>query len=462
MAKIPNCRFKCTLCSLLGGDYMEEFIKTLTEQIRCVKAREGIARELSDHILDQSNTYEQSGMSHEEALEKAVLEMGDPVETGIALDRIHRPQLDWKMLLMTFVFSIAGFLIMLTVGKLSEYYPATRQFLFMLISFGIIIGVYFLDYSFLGKYGLILYIALTAVFFFHCKTAVRIHGRIPGMSFLVSLYAPVYAGVLYQLRGKGYSAILKGIAMLFLTIVLGNTFATSSTILNLYFICAAILMTAIYKKWFQVNKKWALAALILILLVIPVLIVLYITFLRPDLTSFRVMRLRAILDPNTYKTGAGYIYTVIHENLSNSKLIGIGKLPSSEIFIKESTFYPLLLIGSYGRLAGYVLALAIVLFLLRAFYIVRRQKNQLGFIISVACLLTFSLNCCEIFFINIGTFPATSLLLPFLTYGGSATLTHAVFIGLLLSIHRHEKIVSDCTYHSNMKLKQHFQWLIKD
>ena len=186
---------------------MEEFIKTLTEQIRCVKAREGIARELSDHILDQSNTYEQSGMSHEEALEKAVLEMGDPVETGIALDRIHRPQLDWKMLLMTFVFSIAGFLIMLTVGKLSEYYPATRQFLFMLISFGIIIGVYFLDYSFLGKYGLILYIALTAVFFFHCKTAVRIHGRIPGMSFLVSLYAPVYAGVLYQLRGKGYSAI---------------------------------------------------------------------------------------------------------------------------------------------------------------------------------------------------------------------------------------------------------------
>ena len=105
---------------------------------------------------------------------------------------------------------------------------------------------------------------------------------------------------------------------------------------------------------------------------------LYITFLRPDLTSFRVMRLRAILDPNTYKTGAGYIYTVIHENLSNSKLIGIGKLPSSEIFIKESTFYPLLLIGSYGRLAGYVLAFAIVLFLLRAFYIVRRQKTYLA------------------------------------------------------------------------------------
>ena len=30
---------------------MEEFIKTLTEQIRCVRAREGVARELSNHII---------------------------------------------------------------------------------------------------------------------------------------------------------------------------------------------------------------------------------------------------------------------------------------------------------------------------------------------------------------------------------------------------------------------------
>jgi len=58
---------------------MEEFIKTLTEQMRCARARDGVARELSDHILDQAEAYEQSGMERGKAVAKAVREMGDPV-----------------------------------------------------------------------------------------------------------------------------------------------------------------------------------------------------------------------------------------------------------------------------------------------------------------------------------------------------------------------------------------------
>lgn len=38
-------------------------------------------------------------MSREEAVERAVKEMGDPVETGIALDKVHRTRLDVKLLL---------------------------------------------------------------------------------------------------------------------------------------------------------------------------------------------------------------------------------------------------------------------------------------------------------------------------------------------------------------------------
>ena len=61
---------------------MDEFMKILTDQIRCVKAREGVAQEISNHILDQAEAYEQTGISHEQALERAVREMGDPVEIG--------------------------------------------------------------------------------------------------------------------------------------------------------------------------------------------------------------------------------------------------------------------------------------------------------------------------------------------------------------------------------------------
>ena len=94
---------------------MEEYIRIITEQIRCARAREGIARELRNHIEDQAEAYEKEGMEHETALAEAVRQMGDPVAVGIELDRIHRPGMDWKLLGMTVLLSTGGLLIMALV-----------------------------------------------------------------------------------------------------------------------------------------------------------------------------------------------------------------------------------------------------------------------------------------------------------------------------------------------------------
>lgn len=177
---------------------MEEFIKTLTEQMRCVKARDGVARELADHITDQAETYEREGMKHDEAVEKAVHEMGDPVEIGVSMDRIHRPQADWKMILLTFVLSVAGIFCMIPIYG-PEIVP--RQLLTMLAAFAVIIAVYFIDYSILGRMGVIAYCVLT-IFLWIGKNFYfpMINGRVPAMAVLVYLYVPVFAGILYQLR----------------------------------------------------------------------------------------------------------------------------------------------------------------------------------------------------------------------------------------------------------------------
>ncbi|MDE7031453.1 MAG: permease prefix domain 1-containing protein, partial [Lachnospiraceae bacterium] len=58
---------------------MEEFIRVLTEQMRCVKARGSVAQELADHIADQAQAYERSGVDRDQAIARAVREMGDPV-----------------------------------------------------------------------------------------------------------------------------------------------------------------------------------------------------------------------------------------------------------------------------------------------------------------------------------------------------------------------------------------------
>lgn len=163
---------------------MEEFIKILTEQIRCVRAREGIAQEISNHILDQTEAFEQKGMSHEQALERAVQEMGDPVEIGLSMDQIHRPQIDWKMMLITFLLSIVGLVCMMPMFGVT--YVISRQLLFTLAGFGVIAAVCLLDYSVLGRTGIAAGIVLTVAFLIGKRYYFQtINGRIPAMSILV-------------------------------------------------------------------------------------------------------------------------------------------------------------------------------------------------------------------------------------------------------------------------------------
>ena len=79
---------------------MDEYLKTLLEQIRCKKARPYIRQELQNHMEDQIEANIHAGMDYESAEKEAVKDMGDPVEAGISLDRIHKPQIAWKLLFM--------------------------------------------------------------------------------------------------------------------------------------------------------------------------------------------------------------------------------------------------------------------------------------------------------------------------------------------------------------------------
>lgn len=79
-------------------------------------------------------------MSAEEAEREAVADMGDPVETGIALDKVHRPQVAWQMIAIMAVMTVASFLVHRQLGNLGT----CRH---LAIGFVLMIGVYFLDYT---------------------------------------------------------------------------------------------------------------------------------------------------------------------------------------------------------------------------------------------------------------------------------------------------------------------------
>ena len=69
-------------------------------------ARPEVARELGDHIEDQTRAFMSEGMSRQEAEKAAVKEMGNPVETGVELDKIHCPKMPWGMITLIIVLSV--------------------------------------------------------------------------------------------------------------------------------------------------------------------------------------------------------------------------------------------------------------------------------------------------------------------------------------------------------------------
>ena len=73
--------------------------------------RETIEQEINDHIEDQKAEFLSEGMSQTEAEEAAVREMGDPVEVGLEMDRIHRPTMAWGMIALIVGLSLAGYLL---------------------------------------------------------------------------------------------------------------------------------------------------------------------------------------------------------------------------------------------------------------------------------------------------------------------------------------------------------------
>ena len=90
---------------------MEEYLEKLLAQIRCKKARPYIAEEIRGHIESQIEDNIASGMTDQEAEKNAVEDMGNPVEVGILLDKVHKPQIAWRLLVIVGIMSLLGILL---------------------------------------------------------------------------------------------------------------------------------------------------------------------------------------------------------------------------------------------------------------------------------------------------------------------------------------------------------------
>ncbi len=434
---------------------LEEYLTTVTEQIRCTKVREMISEELRNHVLDQAEAYEAEGMFEEEAMEKAIREMGDPVETGISLDRIHRPQLSVLILVLIGVISLASIVLQGILGVFAQeavgagYGYLGKHILHILLGYVLMLAVYRLDYSILSRWarqGAMVF--LIFVFAGSHYLGITINGaRIyiasgPFYVFIPAfmlLYVPLYGGILYSYRGQGYRGIGKALLWALVPTWMTLRIPAFSQGMVLWVTFVVLIVLAVWKGWYQVPRKRTLV-LMGVALTAPAWLFIG-AGLFGHLATYQMDRVRAFLS-NSH--GNDYFVNQVKEFLVSSRLVGgnaqsiteIGMLPG---FQNDYVFISL--ITACGVLAGVLVVALLLLLVVKIFRISLGQKNQLGMMLGCGCGIVYLLQVVVSVGMPLGLLPRTSAVMPFFSSGGSGIVVSYILLGLVLSVYRYKNIL---------------------
>ena len=443
-----------------GGIGMETYLEKLLSQIRCKKARPYIAEEIRDHIECQIADNLSEGMTYEEAEKNAVADMGDPVEVGISLDRIHKPKIAWRLLVIVGILSLLGILIQqsilrqpgfqeLETWRQEVYRYTTEGFVScIVIGFLLMCVIYFLDYTLIAKYsrfigGVILILGGLRLAGFGGLDVNGIRNWIGfgwfriSVTSLMMFYVPIYGAILYKYRDGGVFALCKATLWLILPIFITSRLPSLGVAAIMMVSMLMELTVAAWKGWFQLPVKKTIIGMWLFFTAAPALL-LTVKYAFHMLESYQEARIRSYF---TASGDANYMTSMLHKFNQNILLWGnsgkdvVGGLPE---FNQDYIFSYIL--NSYGLLAGIFVAALLAALVVFMFGTSVRQKNELGTVMGFGCgmiiLLNISLNFAGIF----GWIPLTSTFLPFLSVGRNNILLCYALVGIILSIYRYKDV----------------------
>jgi rod shape determining protein RodA len=156
------------------------------------------------------------------------------------------------------------------------------------------------------------------------------------------------------------------------------------------------------------------------------------------LKDYQKMRIISFINPQADPFGAGYQVIQSKVAVGSGHIFGKGYLQGTQSrlsFLPEQhTDFIFSVMGEQFGIVGCSLVLTLFLFLIiRGLMVTHNCRNRFINLLAVgACTIL-----CFHVFVNIamtlGMMPVTGLPLPFLSYGGSFTITVAVLLGLLLN-----------------------------
>jgi cell division protein FtsW (lipid II flippase) len=387
-------------------------------------------------------------MDEDAAVCESVRQMGDAVQVGAELDRVHRPKPAWNMFALTALLALVGLFIKLFLTydsdlPLQPLYNAAA----ILLGTGCLLGAYLLDFTIIGKRPLLVYFGpvLTVVLLCFIPGQPKLNGQYYYVEYMLLLFPLAFAALLYRLRGRRYAGLLLSLAGM-LPLFYGCLLVPSAVGFALTVLSALTLMLAAAAgDWFAIGRT---RSLILIGgTVLTAAVLLWLLIARYFVPGYFIQRVAAAFNPWSDPLGAGWQGIVVRELVSGGHFIGRGATgPYStnvpDFSAMDTDFLLTWLIHNVGWIAFIIVMAVFAAFLFCGFRLCFKQKNMLGRAVSLAVMLTLALQ--TLFYVasNLG-FILFSSILPLVSYGNTATVVNMALIGVMLSAFRTGSLVKD-------------------
>ncbi|RWS42000.1 FtsW/RodA/SpoVE family cell cycle protein [Bacillus mycoides] len=410
----------------------ERFLSEVTNHIKSKEAKDLVATELDFHLKQTKNMWIEKGLSEEVAEDKAVEQMGSPIKLGQELNKLHKPKVDWFLISLLVIAMGLGFLPIVALGHTNDL--LMNKVIFVILGAATAIGMMLLDYRKLERLGWLFYtIGVLILLMLYCFPNAGINGepiikigpiaidRLMAVPFFFLAWASFFNNNRLKVR---YLVVLY-LFSLYLFLI-GAAFS----VIFIY-----ITMVFVMLWWSKLGKKTAL-----IITIVPIcLLIIRASFSWPSVKGYHLDRFLGYLNPERDAHGAGFMYIRLKEVMSSAGWFGTYgdvKLipnPDTDFVFASLTYY-------YGYVLALVLVLVLSLFVARLVVISYKINDRYGKLLLVGGMTLFVVQFIYNVGMILGLLPITAISLPFISYGLTPTVFHALLIGVVLSVYRRKDL----------------------
>ncbi len=431
---------------------IKNFLEIVCNEIKYKPIKQEISQEIESHIKEIKEDYIECGMKEQEAEEKAIEQMGNAEEIGKELNKIHKPKLDWKLLILLIILIGFGTINAILKQSATGNPYISKTIIYILIGFVLGIGIYFFDYRKMKKYSGLIYIFASASMIFSLwEIAIPLY-TIAFVGYIVNYNKNKFVEL--KIDNKQIFAINKDLTKITtLSIISLIIMLLLSTTITNAIILGSIYLVIITVKIIQSKEKCVKRLITIYGGIIMCLTVLLLCLILPNSysaerlnSSFTYLTERFIssFKPELYpESSRGYTGMIQNEILHNAKLVGEAEkdeISNANIVEESEHFTFIYLIGKIGILPTIMLVIVILLICIKIVTNAKDIKDQYGKYLIIGLGTFYIIQSIANILMNINMGIKTSIILPFVSDADVYYIINILCMAVILSVYRRKDI----------------------